>query len=53
MEKKTLQKVLMHLIKTRQSFCFGTSGKFYTIDDVMTKLYGRSISIDEALKVYK
>lgn len=51
MNKTQLQKIFMHLVRTKQTFCFGTSGEFYTLEDVMTKLYGRKVQPDEAYQL--
>lgn len=49
--KKTLQRVLLHLVKTKQTFCFGTSGQLYTLEDVLGKLQGRKVQPEEAYQL--
>lgn len=51
MEREKLQRILLHLIRTKQSFCFDTDGHLYSPEEVISKLTGEEVTFDEALLI--
>jgi len=50
-EKTHLQKILMHLVKTHQAFCFDSQGKLWSIEEVLSILNGEQVTFEEACKL--
>lgn len=48
MNRQKALKIFLHLVKTKQGFCFDTEGKLWTLDEIMTILKGRKVEFEEA-----
>jgi len=49
-DKKYLLRVLEHLRKTGQYFCFTGNGQLLTAEELLTKLRGHQVSYGEAVR---
>lgn len=45
------KKVLEHLLKTKQTFCFGQCGEFYTLEDLLTQKLGHQVEFEEMKEI--